>query len=239
VGEMLGACVRPSEYSTLWAPISATDAGATAAAVVTNGGGDAGGDASGGAGGLAPGDRVTLRVGDERADWAGCPGSTLSFSAGYEQTVHRVSGGFFTTDPRACTRGTRTLWLRQPRPRAGSTTASTRRAGAGVAAAGAANRGTGAKVAATTTCAKPAGKLPRPGRERRGRSPLGRFGLGSACACGVFPWRRRGGWPRATGAGRTAYKTSWGKASTVERVDSDGDMCVLGKCWNPAMVECA
>ena len=28
-----------------------------------------------------------------------------------------------------------------------------------------------------------------------------------------------------------------GKTSTVERVDSDGDVRVLGKCWNPAMVE--
>ena len=108
-------------------------------------------------------------------------------------------------------------------------------AGAGAAAAGAAKRGTGAKAAATTTCAKPAGKPPRPRRERRGRAPHGRFGLGSACACGACPWRRRGGWPRATGA--DSMQNLMGKTSTVERVDSDGDMRVLGKCWNPAMVE--
>ena len=47
VGEVRGAFFRPSEYSTLWAPISATDAGATAAAGATNGGGGAGGGLAG------------------------------------------------------------------------------------------------------------------------------------------------------------------------------------------------
>jgi hypothetical protein len=28
-----------------------------------------------------------------------------------------------------------------------------------------------------------------------------------------------------------------GKTSTVDSVDSDGDVRMLGKCWNPAMLE--
>jgi hypothetical protein len=56
------------------------------------------------ASGLQVGSRVEMRVSDAAADWAGCPGTRLSFSPGWSGTVQSLRNGFFTT-----TRYT-TLW---------------------------------------------------------------------------------------------------------------------------------
>ena len=65
-------------------------------AMVERVGGGGGAAAAAAAAAVRSGVEVTFRIGNSAADWAGCPGSRLSFSAGDVHTVHEVSGSFFT-----------------------------------------------------------------------------------------------------------------------------------------------
>ena len=128
--------------------------------------------------GLKPGDRVTFRLDSSSADWDGCPGSTLAFSAGDVNKVHEVSGAFFTTEQ------FKTLW---------------------------------APISATTTPAK--------------------FKVGDRVKIRKVSTKEAESLQRGHGGYESSMDELLGEEGEVTAIDSDGDVRVREKVWNPMLLE--